>query len=222
MRIRGRDKFLRQYHTYIEQGRIIEDSPNYKGRWHELFGNDNPIYIEIGTGRGQFISQHAVQNPDINYIGIELEYLLLGRVGHKAEMAGAGKNLVVTPADATRLTDIFAPGEVSRIYLNFSDPWPKNRHTPRRLTHEGFLRLYRNVLKPDGAVHFKTDNRPLFEFSLNSFADDDWKLSKITLDLHNSQWAEGNIMTEYEQKFSEQGVPINRLEARPLPKLQTE
>ncbi|PWK13438.1 tRNA (guanosine(46)-N7)-methyltransferase TrmB [Tumebacillus permanentifrigoris] len=218
MRIRGRDKFLRQYNTYIEEGRIIPEAPKYKGRWRELFGNDNPIYIEIGTGRGQFISQHAVQNPEINYIGIELEYLLLGRVGHKAEVAGAGKNLIVTPADASRLTDFFEVGEVQRIYLNFSDPWPKNRHTPRRLTHSNFLKSYREVLDAHGEVHFKTDNRPLFEFSLNSFAEDDWKLSKITLDLHNSEWAEGNIMTEYEQKFSEQGVPINRLEARALPK----
>lgn len=218
MRIRGREKFLRQYHKYIEAGRILQDATKYKGRWHEVFGNSNPIYVEIGTGRGQFISQHAVQNPDINYIGIEFEYLLLGRVGHKAEVAGVGNNLVVTPADAIRLLDIFAPGEVSRIYLNFSDPWPKKRHTPRRLTHGNFLKLYREVLDPQGAVHFKTDNRDLFEFSLNSFAEDDWKLSKITLDLHNSEWAEGNIMTEYEQKFSSQGVPINRLEARPLPK----
>jgi tRNA (guanine-N7-)-methyltransferase len=218
MRIRGRDKLLKEYSAYKEAGRILEMPSQYKRRWHEVFGNDNPIHIEIGTGRGRFISTLAQQNPNINYVGIELEHELLGRVGAKAEELEVGRNLVLTPADAIRLADFFAPGEVGRVYLNFSDPWPKKRHHKRRLTYTDFLQLYRTVLKPDGAVHFKTDNNPLYEFSLNMFAQDDWKMSKITLDLHNSPGMEGNIMTEYEEKFSSRGMPIYRLEARPLPR----
>jgi len=218
VRIRGRDKFQRQFEEYRVKGRILVDPTQYKGKWHQLFGNLNPIHIEIGTGRGRFITTHAAQNPDINYIGIEIEHILLGRVGAKAEEMEVGNNLRLIAADAMRLLDLFDAGEVNRIYLNFSDPWPKNRHTPRRLTHTNFLELYRVVLGRDGDLHFKTDNRPLYEFSLNMFADNDWKMSKITLDLHNSDWNEGNIMTEYEEKFSGLGFQINRLEARPLPK----
>lgn len=218
MRIRGKEKLQKQYNIYKEAGRILELPSNHKGKWHELFGNDNPIHIEIGTGRGRFISTLAQQHPEINYVGIELEHELLGRVGNKAMELGVGKNLILTPADAIRLHDFFAPGEVSRIYLNFSDPWPKSRHAKRRLTYTDFLQLYRTVLKPDGELHQKTDNRDLFEFSLNMFAADDWKMQKITFDLHNSPWNEGNIMTEYEEKFSGQGMPIYRVEARPLPK----
>jgi tRNA (guanine-N7-)-methyltransferase len=218
MRIRGREKLQRQYDLYKEAGRILEMPSQYKGRWHELFGNDNPIHIEIGTGRGRFISTMAHQHPEINFVGIELEHELLGRVAKKAEELGVGKNLILTPANAIQLTDLFAPGEVSRIYLNFSDPWPKKRHHKRRLTYIEFLKLYRIVLKPDGELFQKTDNRELFEFSLNMFAEDDWKMSKITFDLHNSPWAEGNIMTEYEEKFSSQGMPIYRVEARPWPR----
>jgi tRNA (guanine-N7-)-methyltransferase len=218
MRIRGREKLLKQYSMYREAGRILEEPSKYKGRWHVVFGNDNPIYIEIGTGRGRFISTHAKQNPDINYIGIELEHELLGRVGCKAEDLEVGDNLRLSAANASRLADFFELGEVSRIYLNFSDPWPKTKHAKRRLTYIDFLTSYRTVLKPEGAVHFKTDNRELFEFSLNSFAGDDWKMQKITFDLHNSEWVEGNVMTEYEEKFSSQGMPIYRVEALPLPK----
>jgi tRNA (guanine-N7-)-methyltransferase len=218
MRIRGREKLLRQYSAYREAGLILEEPSKYKGRWKEVFGNDNPIYIEIGTGRGRFISTHAKHNEGINYIGIELEHELLGRVGHKAEDLEVGSNLRLSAANATRLADFFEPGEVSRIYLNFSDPWPKKKHEKRRLTSTDFLTSYRAVLKPEGAVHFKTDNRELFEFSLNMFAADDWKMQKITFDLHNSEWVEGNVMTEYEEKFSSKGMPIYRVEALPLPK----
>ncbi|MGZ4031831.1 MAG: tRNA (guanosine(46)-N7)-methyltransferase TrmB [Tumebacillaceae bacterium] len=216
--MRGREKLLKQYSMYREAGRILEEPSKYKGRWHEVFGNDNPIYIEIGTGRGRFISTHAKLNPGINYIGIELEHELLGRVGKKAEDLEVGDNLRLSAANASRLSDFFEPGEVARIYLNFSDPWPKTKHAKRRLTYIDFLTSYRTVLKPEGAVHFKTDNRELFEFSLNSLADDDWKMGKITFDLHNSEWVEGNVMTEYEEKFSSQGMPIYRVEALPLPK----
>ncbi|MFD2169707.1 tRNA (guanosine(46)-N7)-methyltransferase TrmB [Tumebacillus lipolyticus] len=218
MRIRGREKLIKQYQMHKAAGRILELPSKHKGRWHELFGNDNPIYIEIGTGRGRFISTLAHQHPDINFVGIELEHELLGRVGRKAAELEVGNNLILTPADASRLIDFFDAGEVHRIYLNFSDPWPKTRHAKRRLTYRSFLQSYRSVLRADGAVHFKTDNRDLFEFSLNELADDDWKLSAITLDLHNSRWMEGNIMTEYEEKFSSRGMPIYRVEARPYPK----
>lgn len=218
MRIRGREKYQLRYSKYKEAGRIKEEPSRYKGKWRELFGNDNPLHIEIGTGRGRFITTLAMQNPDINYVGIEVEHELLGMVGHKAEEIGAGDNLVLTPADASRLTEFFEEGEVDRIYLNFSDPWPKKRHHKRRLTYVDFLESYRRVLKPEGELHQKTDNRELFEFSLNQFVDNDWKLRHITLDLHNSPWNEGNIMTEYEEKFSNKGFLIHRLEALPWPK----
>lgn len=182
-----------------------------KGRWREVFGNDNPVHIEIGCGKGGFVTGMAELYPDINFVAIERVRDVLVMAMEKAAEKDL-KNVLFTDADAERIEDIFAYGEAERIYLNFSDPWKKNRQAKRRLTHKRFLDRYRKILRPGDKIWFKTDNRQLFEFSLNSFCDEDFKLSNITLDLHNSGF-EGNVMTEYETRFSELGQSIYRLEA---------
>ena len=173
----------------------IKEPEKYKGKWAERFGNDNPIHIEIGCGKGNFIVGMAKMYPDVNFIAIE-----------KVE------DVIVMDMDAEKIEDIFEFGEIRRIYLNFSDPWKKNKQAKRRLTHKRFLDRYKAVLKQGDYIWFKTDNKALFDFSLNSFAEENFKLENISLDLHNSKF-EGNVMTEYEQRFSEQGMPIYRLEA---------
>lgn len=191
--------------------RVIKDAQEKKGQWRQLFGNDNPIHVEIGCGKGGFMAQMAKANPDVNYIGIEQQESV---VAVAARRTGDGlENLFYLWFDAKDLADIFEVGEIKRIYLNFSDPWPKKRTYKRRLTYRGFLESYRDLMGANAELFLKTDNRGLFEFSLNEFCADGWRLSEISLDLHNSEF-EGNFMTEYEAKFSEQGMPIYRLEAR--------
>ncbi len=189
----------------------ISDPAAYKGKWSTVFGNENPIHIEVGTGKGQFISGMGKQHPDINYIGIELFKSVIVTAVEKVKQSGA-PNVRLLNIDADTLTDVFDPGEVQRVYLNFSDPWPKNRHEKRRLTYSHFLKKYEEVMGGAGAIHFKTDNRGLFEYSLKSFSEYGLLLTYVSLDLHNSD-AEGNIMTEYEEKFSALGQPIYRAEA---------
>lgn len=189
---------------------FVANPKEYKGKWHELFGNNNPIHIEIGMGKGQFISQLALKNPNINYIGIEKFTSVLLRGSEKLEEIDI-HNVKLINVDALELKDIFDTGEIDQIYLNFSDPWPKNAHAKRRLTSNRFLPIYQDILKEDGEIHFKTDNRLLFEFSLESINNYGMLLKNISLDLHNSSF-EDNIMTEYEEKFSKFG-PIYRLEA---------
>ena len=190
---------------------FVANPADFKGRWHELFKNNNPIHIEIGMGKGQFLTQLALQNPDINYIGIEKFSSVLLRASEKLETIELN-NVKIINIDALMLNDYFEKDEIARIYLNFSDPWPKNAHAKRRLTSNRFLPLYENILAKDGEIHFKTDNRLLFEFSLESLNNYGMILSNISLDLHNSDFP-NNIMTEYEEKFSKFG-PIYRLEAR--------
>lgn len=191
--------------------RVIQNATEWKGRWAEFFGNDNPIYVEVGCGKGGFITENARVNPDINFVGIERQQSVIAVAARRTDQALP--NLALVWENAANLTEIFAVGEMQRLYLNFSDPWPKKRMYKRRLTYRGFLESYRNVMGERAEVFFKTDNRNLFEFSLNEFCADHWQLSNISLDLHNSEF-EGNIMTEYEEKFSAQGQPIYRLEAR--------
>ena len=192
---------------------VIHDEETMKGRWHEVFGNDNPIHIEIGMGKGQFIMELARRNPDINYIGIEKYSSVLLRALEKRELEEDIHNLYFIRMDAEYIEKVFDTNEVSRIYLNFSDPWPKDRHAKRRLTSTHFFGFYDKILIPDGQVIFKTDNRDLFDFSLEQVPLAGWKLLNYTYDLHNSEYNEGNIMTEYETKFSAMGTPINRLVA---------
>ena len=190
---------------------VIREPLSMKGKWKEYFKNDNPVYVEIGCGKGGFIPENAKRYKDVNFVGIERQTTVAGIAARKIDENE--ENIAIICGYAEKLSDIFEVGEISRIYLNFSDPWPKKRWAKRRLTHRNFLESYKDVLGESGEVFFKTDNRGLFEFSLNEFCADDWKLSNISLDLHNSDF-EGNIMTEYEEKFSSKGMPIYRLEAR--------
>ncbi|MDO5291149.1 MAG: tRNA (guanosine(46)-N7)-methyltransferase TrmB [bacterium] len=191
---------------------VIQEPKEYRGKWNEVFKNDNPIHIEIGMGKGQFVSTLASQNPEINYIGIEKFSSVLVRAIEKQDELQL-PNLFLIRMDAEELEEVFAEGEIARIYLNFSDPWPKDRHAKRRLTSRQFFARYDKVLKEDGRVIFKTDNRILFDFSLEEVVEAGWILENHTFDLHNSEYVEGNVMTEYEEKFSSQGTPINRLVA---------
>lgn len=188
----------------------FETPEELKGCWQEEFGNQNPVYIEIGMGKGKFITRLAAAHPQINYIGIEKYSSVLVRALEKLETQPL-PNLRLIRMEAEELLSVFAPEEVSGIYLNFSDPWPKDRHAKRRLTSVSFLTLYRQLLKPESLLEFKTDNRPLFDFSLESVNEAGWKLLSCTFDLHHSPLSEGNVMTEYEEKFSALGNPICKL-----------
>lgn len=200
------------YEKVAVNERYFIPNPNeFKGKWHEIFGNNNPIHIEIGMGKGRFLCELAAINPDINYIGIEKFTSVLLRASEKLAELDLN-NIKIINIDAINLCDYFDKDEITRIYLNFSDPWPKNAHAKRRLTSNRFLPLYQNVLNTDGEIHFKTDNRKLFEFSLESLNEYGLSMKNISLDLHHSDF-EGNIMTEYEEKFSAFG-PIYRLEAK--------
>lgn len=195
---------------------VTHEPEKYKGKWKEYFGNDNPIRIEIGMGKGQFIETLAAQNPDINYIGIErYDTVILKAIKKRESLQKEGyelNNLTFISIDARLLTDVFEKGEVDRIYLNFSDPWPKDRQANRRLTSPVFMKIYREFLKEDGLIEFKTDNTGLFDYSLEAIPEAGWKLYKVTRDLHNdSSMNEGNVMTEYEEKFSAKGNPIYKL-----------
>ncbi len=192
---------------------IIPDPEQYKGNWQKLFGNDNPLHIEVGSGKGQFITGMALQNPEINYLGIELFDSVIVKAAEKVIAAGTPKNVRLLMVNGADLLKYFAKNDVDRLYLNFSDPWPKTRHAKRRLTHKNFLKLYESVLIDNGEVHFKTDNRGLFEFSLVSMSHYGMKLNYVSLDLHQ-EMPEDNVMTEYEEKFSSKGQPIYRLEAQ--------
>lgn len=197
-----------------ELSHIMVDEPAlHKGKWRQMFGNNNPLHVEVGTGRGRFITTLAKNNPEINYIGVEYMQDVIYYAARQADEK-ALKNLKLLCFDVNQIIDIFEPGEIQRLYINFCDPWPKNRHAKRRLTHHDFLARYRQILTPDGAVHFKTDNEQLFAFSLNEFSGfRAFQLQNITLDLHNSDFI-GNVMTEYEEKFSRQGMTIYRCEAK--------
>ena len=189
----------------------IKNPEENKGKWKEIFKNDSPIHIEIGCGKGNFVTGMAKLYPDVNFIAIEKVEDVIVMAMEKARDAEL-TNVLFMDMDAERIEDFFEFGEIKRIYLNFSDPWKKNKQAKRRLTHKNFLDRYKKVLREGDYIWFKTDNRNLFEFSLNSFAQENYKLENITLDLHNSGF-EGNVVTEYEQRFLDEGAPIYRLEA---------
>lgn len=199
----------------------IADSPHCiqepmaeKGRWHLIFGNENPIHFEIGMGKGQFIMKLAKEHPDINYIGIERYSSVLLRALQKMEIEPL-PNIRFLCMDASIITEVFDKEEVAKIYLNFSDPWPKERHAKRRLTSRQFFERYDKILAGNGVVEFKTDNDDLFAFSMEEVAEAGWTLDAHTFDLHHDPVLnEGNVMTEYEEKFSSLGHPIHKLIAR--------
>ena len=196
--------------TIIENQFSIQEPEQKKGKWAEVFGNDHPIHIEVGMGKGQFIIEMAKRNPEINYI--EKYSSVLVRAVEKLEDFEQN-NLRLIRMDAENIEEVFDKDEVDRIYLNFSDPWPKDRHAKRRLTSTRFLERYNNILTPEGRVMFKTDNKDLFDFSLEQVEEAGWILENHTYDLHHSEYNEGNVMTEYEEKFSAKGNTICRLVA---------
>ena len=191
---------------------IIENPMANKGKWHELFGNDNPIELEIGMGKGKFIKSHALNNPNINYIGCELSDSIIYKAAKQVSELNI-PNLKMINVDAFKLTEVFEKGEILKIYLNFSDPWPKSRHEKRRLTSSGFLNVYKEIIKENGELEFKTDNRKLFEYSLISFHKEGLEFVELSLDLHNSG-IEGIITTEYEDRFLQIGNPIYYIKVR--------
>ena len=193
---------------------VVHEEETRAGSWHDIFGNDHPIHIEIGMGKGRFLMELAAKNPDINYVGIEKYSSVLIRALEKmSEMETPLDNIRFVRMDAEAITKVFGAGEVDRIYLNFSDPWPPNRQRKRRLTWRAYLEVYDEILRQQGDLCFKTDNQRFFEWSLQEICQFGWLIQNISLDLHNSDF-EGNVMTEYEEKFSAEGYRIYRLEAR--------
>ena len=189
----------------------IPETQKTKGKWQTIFQNQNPIHIEIGMGKGQFIMTLAKQNPKINYIGIEKYSSVLLRALQKIEEEPL-ENIRFIRMDAENICEMFEKDEIDRIYLNFSDPWPKDRHAKRRLTSRQFFLLYPQILKKSGTVEFKTDNTDLFNFSLEEIKEAGWNLDQYTRNLHQDiQMNQGNIMTEYEERFSSIGNPIYKL-----------
>ena len=210
MRVRNKPGALDKLASYPNY--VIQEPEKHKGQWQKLFTKEQPLHIEVGSGKGRFINQMALANPDINYIGIEMnKNVLVNALDHLIE--SDAPNLKLLHVDGRDLTEYFAAGEIDQMYLNFSDPWPKTKHEKRRLTYKTFLKTYETILRPNGEIHFKTDNQGLFEYSLSSFSKYGMTLNQVWLDLHHSNF-ENNIMTEYEEKFSAKGQPIYRVEAQ--------
>ncbi len=212
MRLRRKpwvDEAIHAYDAFV----ISKDQPlgeEKKGGWNRLFGREAALHVELGTGKGDFISQLAERCPEVNFIGIEAQQDVLYSAAKKIA-ARELPNVRLLVFDINHIENIFAHGEVDRFYINFCDPWPKKRHAKRRLTHVGFLEKYRRLLKPSGELHFKTDNRPLFDFSLEQFEEAGLAVRDVSFDLHAENRSD-NIMTEYERKFSGFGEKINRCE----------
>ena len=213
MRLRNipgsQERILEDKYTIQTDG---ADGADYRGKWAaEYFHNDHPVHIEVGMGKGKFILEMARQNPEINYIGIEkYSSVLVRALDHREELES--DNLLFLRMDAEDIDEYFAPGEVQKIYLNFSDPWPKDRHAKRRLTSRQFFARYDQILKKEGHLEFKTDNQDLFTFSLEEVPEAGWILDAYTRDLHHDViMNRDNVMTEYEEKFSSLGNPICKL-----------
>ncbi|BEU87685.1 tRNA (guanosine(46)-N7)-methyltransferase TrmB [Selenomonas sp. TAMA-11512] len=210
MRLRRKpwiDEAIHEYRDFV----FPKDAPvdaSAKGRWREIFGREASLSVELGTGKGDFITALAARHPEQNFLGIEMQQGVLYLAAKKVAEQEL-KNVRLAVFDIHHLEDVFAPGEIQRIYLNFCDPWPKKRHAKRRLTHRNFLMRYQKLLAPRGEMHFKTDNRPLFDFSIEEFAAMNLKVSELSFDLHAEERPE-NIETEYERKFNALGEKINR------------
>ena len=193
-----------------ESGFVVHSPERQKGNWPGIFGNNNPVHLEIGMGKGRFLMDMAKEHPAINYVGIEKYSSVLLRAVQKMEQEPAPlPNVRFIRMEAEAIADVFGQGEVGRIYLNFSDPWPKDRHAKRRLTSREFLSRYDKLLKPDGQLEFKTDNKELFVFSLEELEPAGWRAKEVSYELHHDKgMMEGNIMTEYEERFSSMGNAI--------------
>ncbi|AXI08858.1 tRNA (guanosine(46)-N7)-methyltransferase TrmB [Oceanobacillus sp. 143] len=201
------DEFLQENNHLV-----VPRATDHRQNWQKVFGNDKPIHLEVGTGKGQFLIGMAKQYPEVNFIGIEISKSVIVSAAEKVLASGLD-NILLLNEDASDLREMFGENEIATLYLNFSDPWPKNRHEKRRLTYQSFLEQYEEILEQDGELIFKTDNRGLFEYSLVSFTDYGMKLQEVNLDLHAIN-DETNVMTEYEEKFSSKGQVIYRCRAR--------
>lgn len=220
-------------HLLSLQDLVIMEPEQYKGSWQQWFGNDRPIHVELGMGKGEFVTQMSARYPDVNFIGIDLYDELVRTASEKALKLSEGNdedhesqsdgqtirtdgqalaNLALALFNIAHIEKMFNEEEVACFYLNFSDPWPKKRHAARRLTHPNFVKQYMKLLSPKGEIHLRTDSRSLFEFSLNTFADMDLKMRHISLDLHGAGTPSDHIFTEYEQKFMAKNMPIFRCE----------
>lgn len=209
MRMRRKKNFDKRYESCIPA--ILDIKEGEPLNIEELAGG-KPLMVEIGCGKGKFINEMARNNPDIYFIAMEKEQNVLIMAIEKAIREGLPDNLRFIDGDAEKLLEIFPKNSVNRIFINFCDPWPPKKQAKRRLTHSNFLNMYNELLKDAGEVHFKTDNRKLFEFSLNEIAQNEhFLLRNISLDLHSSDIP--NVTTEYEEKFSAEGMNIYRLEA---------
>ncbi|HJA64515.1 MAG TPA: tRNA (guanosine(46)-N7)-methyltransferase TrmB [Candidatus Intestinimonas stercoravium] len=186
---------------------LVDDPAEWRGRWREKLAPGCALRLELGCGKGRFTCETAAAEPDVLFVAVERVPDAMIIAMERAQAAGL-RNVFFIDADVAKLREYFAPGEVERIYLNFSDPWPANRHAKRRLTHPGFLEIYRDVLQDGGEIHFKTDNKGLFEWSLFQFPKADYALTEVTRDLHRD--GVQGVMTDYEEKFHAQGVKIHR------------
>lgn len=198
------------YEMIENHPRLLQKPEAYKGKWQSLFKKEQPLYVEFGGGKGSFIIDTAKKDTESNYLTFERNAKVVCKSLPKLEDI-EHDNFYIVCADVTDVCGIFEDNGVDRIYLNFSDPWPKDRHAKRRLTHDGFLKKYQAILKEKGELHFKTDNDDLFAYSLEAFKRMGWDLKLVTKDLHNSEYLQGNVMTEYEEKFSALGKNINKL-----------
>lgn len=205
-KVKGADEKLMSFTDYVIKGEEID----FNGKWNEKFENNNPIHVEFGSGRGKFITTLAKENPQINFIAMEIKEEVLVKGVEKA-FENDLDNVLFVWGDVNKIEEYFDKEELSRVYVNFCDPWPKSRWAKRRLTHRNFLEKYKSLLKEDGQICFKTDNEKLFEFSLNEFSEANLKLKNITLNLVESNFEE-NVTTEYEEKFMSQGMKIFRVE----------
>lgn len=193
---------------------VVSEPERIKGYWKNLFRNSSPVYVELGTGKGQYLARSCQNHPNINWIGVEKIEEVLLQACQKAEEIHCA-NLRFIWMDIQQLNQVFAAKEVDRILLHFSDPWPKKRHAKRRLTHRNFLKSYQQILKPEGELRLKTDNEPLFRFTQEELMHCGYHVIESSSDLHHSSFAKSNVMTEYEEKFSSLGMPIYYLAARP-------
>lgn len=193
---------------------VVTEPEQFRGKWQTRFAKEAPIYIEVGMGKGRFIVEMAEKYPERNFIGLEIQTAATG-MALKKQIEKQLPNLQFICANGSGLETFFAKNEVAGVYLNFSDPWPKKRQAKRRLTYKSFLKQYEYVMKPKGYLEFKTDNMGLFEYSLTSLNNYGMKFEQVWLDLHSDEEAVvDNVMTEYEQKFSEKGQPIYKLKAQ--------
>jgi len=202
-----------QYEYLQKHDKAITEPEKMNCKLNDVFKNSNPIHVELGCGKGKFLRETAMENSNVNYLGFEKSVKVAYRCA-KATFENDPDNYYVVYSNGDIIKDVFYPNSIERIYLNFSDPWPKPSHYKRRMTHKSFLDVYRCVLSSNGEIHMKTDNNDLFEYSVLQFQEDNWDLIMINRDLHNSPFNKENIMTEYEEKFAEEGRPINKLIAR--------